>query len=249
MQNNGIWHWHLLKRLMVIGLILTIAGLYWHGAMEQLDYVNTNMHSTDQSAYMADARGMYESHYASMVWPNRMPVYPFLQSLFYRPNMTDEAFVVRGKQLNLLLSVGFLAGLAFIFRKNLSGLQSLNLLLIVAFTVFIFKAGYFQAELLFYFMNFCLFLLLWQCLQKRSWRVAILTGIIAGLAHLTKASVLPGLAIFLGLAGARWAWATFFGNRHSLKDTKFMKVHLFGPSCDFPGRSVFSYHRLPLHPQ
>jgi hypothetical protein len=64
---------------------------------------------------------------------------------------------------------------------------------------------------------------LWQCLQKRSWGLAILTGIIAGLAHLTKASVLPGLVIFLGLAGAKWAWTTFLRNHHSLGDAKFIK--------------------------
>jgi hypothetical protein len=129
--------WHLLKRLMVIGLILTMAGLYWHGAMEQLIRVNTDMQSGDQSAYMNYAREMYESHYASMGKRNRMPVYPFLQSLFYHPDLTDQAFFVRGKQLNIVLSVGLLACLAFIFRKYLSRLQSLNLLLITAFTIFI----------------------------------------------------------------------------------------------------------------
>jgi hypothetical protein len=195
MKLNKIWHF--LKTPALIGLILIIAGLYWYGAAEQLRRVNTSMNSTDQSAYMNYARNLYESNYSYIGGRNRMPVYPLIQSLFYRPGMTAEAFFARGKYVNLVLSLGLLVGLAIIFRKYFSWLHSLNLLLIVAFTVFIFKAGYFQTELLYYFLNFCLFLLIWRFLQRTSWWLAILTVIVAGLTHLTKASILPGLAIFL----------------------------------------------------
>ena len=220
--------WHFLKPPAVIGLILIIVGLYWYGAVEQLARVNTDRNSTDQSAYMDYARSLYESNGTFIGGRNRMPVYPSLQSLFYRPDMTDEAFFTRGKYINLVLSLGLLAGLAFVFRQFFSWLHSLNLLLIVAFTVFIFKAGYFQAELLFYFLNFCLFLLMWKFLQRMSWWLAILTGIVAGLAHLTKASILPGLVIFMVLAGVKWGWVTL-RSRHSSSDTipiKFILSHL-----------------------
>jgi hypothetical protein len=142
---------------MTVGLIVAIAGLYWHGAMVQLVHVNTNMQSTDQYAYMYYARDIYESHHSFVSiggGGDRMPLYPLLQSLFYRPNMTDELFFFRGKQLNLVLSVSLLACLALIIRKYLSELQSLNLMLITAFTVFIFKAGYFQLS---YFFTFLIF--------------------------------------------------------------------------------------------
>ena len=228
MKSKKIWHF--LKPPAVIGLILIIAGLYWYGAVEQLARVNTNMNSTDQDAYMAYTRSLYKSNYTFIGGRNRMPVYPSLQSLFYRPDMTDEAFFTRGKYINLVLSLGLLAGLAFVFRQFFSWFHSLNLLLIVAFTVFIFKAGYFQAELLFYFVNFCLFLLMWRFLQRKSWRLAILTGIVAGLAHLTKASILPGLVIFIVLAGVKRGWVTL-RSRHSSEDaipTKFIHSPLFG---------------------
>ena len=220
--------WHFLKPPAVIGLILIIVGLYWYGAVEQLTRVNTNRNSTDQSAYMDYARSLYESNYTFIGGRNRMPVYPSLQSLFYRPDMTDEAFFTRGKYINLVLSLGLLAGLAFVFRQFFSWLHSLNLLLIVAFTVFIFKAGYFQAELLFYFLNFCLFLLMWKFLQRMSWWLAILTGVVAGLAHLTKASILPGLVIYMVLAGIKWGWVTLRSRRSSSDaiSTKFILSHL-----------------------
>jgi hypothetical protein len=80
-------------------------------------------------------------------------------------------------------------------------------MLILTFTVFIFKAGFFQAQLLFFFLNFCLFLLMLRLLKKPSWSVAVLTGIVAGLSHLTKASILPGLVIFLASFGIDWLLA------------------------------------------
>ena len=210
MKSDRVWHF--LKIPAVIALVLILAGLYWVGAVEQLVRVNTDKEATDQSAYMEYARTMYESNYTVVGGRNRMPVYPFLQSLFYRPGMTDEAFFTTGKYVNLVLSLVLLAGIALIFRHCLRWLHALTLLLIVAFTVFIFKAGYFQVELLFYFMNFCLFWVMWRLLQQTSWQLAIVTGIVAGLAHLTKASILPGLGLFLALAaikwGGKWGWTT-----------------------------------------
>lgn len=228
MKNKKIWHF--LKIPAAIGLILIFAGQYWYGAVEQLTRVNTDMNSTDQSAYMDYARNLRESNYTFIGGRNRMPVYPFLQSLFYRADMTDETFFERGKYINLVLSLGLLAGLAFIFRQFFPWLHTLNLLLIVAFTVFIFKAGYFQAELLFYFVNFCLFLLMWKTLQRMTWRLAILTGIVAGLAHLIKASILPGLVIFLVLAGVKWGWLTLRSRNPSGEaiPNKSILMQLFG---------------------
>ena len=202
-------------RLLMVGLIFILLGLYWYGAMEQFVHVNKNLAASDQSAYMEYAQRLYQSGYTYIGDYNRMPVYPFLQSLIYRPGMPDKEFFALGKYLNLVLSLVLLAALAFIVRRYVSWLTTLNLMLITAFTVFIFKAPWFQAELLFYFINFVLFLLMWQLLQRPAWRLAIATGIVAGVAHLTKASILPGLALFLVLAAWRGAWA-LYQNRRSV---------------------------------
>lgn len=207
MNTNNKSNERFLKMTGVIGLFLVLSGLYWVGAVQQLTLVNTDMTATDQSAYMEYARAMVESNYTVIGGRNRMPIYPFLQSLFYQPGMSDDAFFTVGKYVNLVLSLLLLAGLAWLFSLYLPWPEALTLLLITAFTIFIFKAGFFQTELLFYFLNFCLFLLMWRLLQQNSWQLAILTGVVAGVAHLTKASILPGLALFLGFAGLRWGWA------------------------------------------
>lgn len=201
------------RAVLVGSLVVVLAVLYWHGAERQLVAVNVMEKFTDQSAYMNFAQKVYESGFRYLGDFNRMPLYPFLQALFYRPEMKDFAFFTQGKYLNLLLSIGLLAGLAAIFRRYFNSLHTLVLILIIAFTVFIFKAGWFQTELLFYFLNFCLFLMMWRLLSKPSLGVAVLAGVVAGLAHLTKASILPGLLIFLVFAALQGTLAWIKGRR------------------------------------
>jgi hypothetical protein len=63
------------------------------------------------------------------------------------------------------------------------------------FTVFAYKAPYFQTEVLFYGIGLVLFYLLLSLIRKPQIRTAVLAGITAGIGHLTKASVLPALLL------------------------------------------------------
>ncbi|HLC06296.1 MAG TPA: hypothetical protein VJK02_24950 [Anaerolineales bacterium] len=182
------------------GLALGLLLLYWYGAEGQLLFYNVDMGLTDQTAYMDYARLLKGSGYAYPGDFNRMPLYPFLLSVVLRPGMTDNEFFVAAKYANLFLSILLLAGLAALFFRRHSPLHALNLILIVGFTVFIYKAGWVQAELLFYFLNAILFVLMWRLVQKPSYRSAVAAGLVMGLAHLTKASIWPALALFV-LAG------------------------------------------------
>ncbi len=198
--------------ILVAGIL---ARLYWYGAYKQMTEVNTGSGYVDQDAYMQYAIDLYESHYTYIGDHNRMPVYPFLQSLFYRSKLRKRIFFQEGQLRNLILSLPLLVILAFIFFRRFKLLHAFNSILIVAFTIFIFKAGWFQAELLFYFLNFIMFLLLWHILQRPSYLLAILAGLTAGIAHLTKASILPGLVIWLMVAGLQHLWLAF-KNRNQL---------------------------------
>jgi len=204
---------HLLKAVLLGALGLILLVLYWLGGVGQLVEANDRMGATDQSAYMEYARRMYESGYTYPGDFNRMPVYPYLQSLLYSPELSGRAFFLQGKYLSLVMSLFFLAGLAFIFSRYFRPLHTLNLILVIAFLVFIFKAAYFQAELLFYFLNFCLFWSLWRLLHGPSLKIAVLAGILAGLAHLTKASILPGLILFLFFILVKGLWVVLRGRR------------------------------------
>jgi hypothetical protein len=185
-----------LKKLCVLGLAALLLTLYTYGAVAHSKRVNLDLNRVDQGAYLSYTRSMYETNYNYVGGRNRMPVYPFLQSLIYNPDLTENESFTRGKYFNIALSVAILPLLFLIFKNYFSFLQTVNLLLITAFTMFIFRAAYFQAEILFYFLSFCGFLLMALMFKRPSWKLGILIGLVMGLTHLTKASVLPGLALF-----------------------------------------------------
>ncbi|MBD1999198.1 hypothetical protein H6G00_21710 [Leptolyngbya sp. FACHB-541] len=186
-----------LKRICIVGLTLLLLVLYIYGAVEHSKRINLDITRVDQEAYLSYTRSLYETNYNFVGGRNRMPIYPFLQSLVYDPNLTENEAFTRGKYFNIALSVAILPCLFLIFQRFFSRLQAINLLLITAFTVFLFRAAYFQAEILFYFLSFCGFLLMAWMLNKPSWKLGIATGVLMGITHLTKASILPGLALFV----------------------------------------------------
>lgn len=189
----------------VLPLLLAIVLLlYLYGVRQQFLYVNTDMSRTDQGAYLHAAELLKTSNYTALTDRNRMPVYPFLLSLLYEPGLSDDAFFARGKLLNIGLSLLILPILFWIFRRYLPLFTAVNLLLIHAFTLYMFKAPFVQTELLFYLLSFVGYVLmcrlLWHPEGRRMWQTAVFTGIVLGIAHLTKASILPGLALFVGTA-------------------------------------------------
>ena len=150
-----------------------------------------------------------------------MPVYPFLQSLFYDTDMTDEQFFTEGKYRNLLLSVVLLTVIGVILANSFGLSHSVILTLITTFTVFMFKAGYFQTEVLFYFLSIVCFLLFWHLLRNPSqWRLAVHTGVVVGITHLTKASILPALLLFLLV---RLTWSTTEWWRSARRPNRLVK--------------------------
>jgi hypothetical protein len=207
------------RRRVLWGLaIAALAAAYIFGAARQARLVNTSLENTDQGSYLEYAVNMRETGYEYVGGRNQMPVYPFLLSLLYDPDRSvDEAFE-RGKAFNIALSIGLLGVLLVLWRRRFPTLQTAALLLVTAFTVFLFKAGYIQAELLYYVLAFGGFLLMARLLDSPGWRLAIATGVYLGIVHLTKASVLPGLALFalLGLTRAGWlAWRGWAGETSS----------------------------------
>ena len=77
----------LLSVVAVIGFL----QLYLHVVKIQFD-VNNDMRKTDQSSYMRFAIEAYESNFQYTGGRNQMPLYPFLQALFYSPTLDDDGF-------------------------------------------------------------------------------------------------------------------------------------------------------------
>ena len=181
------------------GLLVLFAVLYYRGALEHSRTININTTFSDQNAYMNIIKTMRERNFHYTGDQNRMPGYPFLQALFYNSKMSDQELFEQGKRVNILLSLVLLFFLFLIFLKVLSYYQATLLLVIVAFSLYIFKAPYIQAEISFYFISFLSFVLMIQMLLKPHWLLGIATGVVVGLAYLTKGTILPAMALFAGI--------------------------------------------------
>jgi hypothetical protein len=168
-----------LRRRTIALLVLLILTLYGFEAHARRREKSAEATLGDQSAYLAYARHLSDSNSTVVEDRNRMPVYPFLLSLIYRPGMTEPDFLVRAQAFTVNLSIVLLLLSFFIFRRFFPPLQSLALLAATAFGVFLYRAERAQVELLFYFVSFCAFVLL------------------------TKASVLPALVAWAVVFGAQ----------------------------------------------
>jgi len=144
------------KRLLLIAVVAMFSAAYWYGAVRQLLYVNTDMQETDQLSYIDYAEKLSRSHFTRVPEYNRVPLYPLIQSFFLQTDMTESRYFEVGKFNNVALSLGLLLAFGVIAAQAIGGFSSAVLTLLTAFEVFIFKAGWFQAELLFYFLSFVL---------------------------------------------------------------------------------------------
>ena len=179
------------RRSLFVLALLAILSIYALEANGRRRAFPTAFDHADQSAYLHYAKKMRESGYAFVGDRNRMPVFPFLLSRLYRPGESEADILARAQTGCVILSVALLLILAAIFRQYFSRLESTALLVATAFGVFVYRAGIVQVEPLFFVVNFGAFVLLLQMLLTPRWWLALLAGMILGLAFLTKASALP----------------------------------------------------------
>jgi len=179
------------RKWIVVLFLLALAVLYIQGALTNASLVNTDMHRTDQGSFMTLTKQIHAANGAFTGYRNQMPAYSYIQLLSYRDGITDDLFFERGKKLNIVLSFIFLIAIGFVFFRRFSSHMSMNALGVIAFSVFIFKAGYFHCSLMYYFLHFMSFLLILKMLTAPTHKTGLMTGLTMGLAYLTKASFLP----------------------------------------------------------
>ena len=160
-----------------IVLLVALGVLYHAAATEHARAVNTSKARGDQSGYLWDAQQVYWNWHGRtppvlVGERNRMPLYAGYLALFYSPEITDDEYFVVAKRWNIWLSLALLAALAVFFARQLPPLVAANLTAVVAFGYFVFKAGYAQSELLFYFLFFAVFVGFWQLLESPNGPVA-----------------------------------------------------------------------------
>lgn len=178
-------------------LLLCGAGLFVNRALENSRRVNTDISRTDQGAYINYAEAMLKSNYTFVGARNRMPVYPFILSTFRDLKESDEAFFEKAKLFSIGMAVVVSGILAAVFLLSFPLHTALNITFLSVFFVVLFRAAYVQAEITYYLLSFLAFFALWKLFAKPSWLWAVAGGLLLGVSHLTKASILPGVLAFV----------------------------------------------------
>ena len=191
---------HIGKALLAFAVALFFLSLYLNAAQQQ-SQVNHDLTRSDQGAYMDIAQKAYETRFQYTGTRNQMPLYPWIQALFYSPEIDDEAFFQQGKQLNVALSLVCLLALSIAFFAKFSKIYAFYSILVIAFLVFAIKSPFFQTEILFYTLFGFAFMLSLDTLISPKWYKSIGVGILFALTHLSKASGMPGLFIFASSYG------------------------------------------------
>ncbi len=188
------------KALLAFAIGLFFLSLYLNVAQQQSP-VNPDLTRSDQGAYMDIAKQAYETRFQYTGTRNQMPLYPWIQALFYSPEMDDETFFQQGKRLNIALSLICLLTLGIAFFAKFSKIYAFYSILFIAFLVFAIKSPFFQTEILFYTLFSFAFILSLDTLISPKWYKPIGVGLLFALAHLSKSSGMPGLFIFASSYG------------------------------------------------
>ena len=182
-------------RLGLGTLLIALGALYVAGAMRHGAQVNVSRVRADQSGYLWDAVGIYQDRQTGtdrlIGERNRMPIYPWLLSWLYDPALTPDQFFEKAKRWNTGLSLFLLGLIGVVARRLLPPLAALNLVLVVAFGYFVFKAPYAQVELLFYTVWLLMFVACWLALTSTG-RRAIVFGAAGRCARGPRAPVQGG---------------------------------------------------------
>lgn len=234
--------WSAARPYVLAAILIIFTALYFYLGRHLINQTNSDRNRSDQQNNIrlaleakAFASPDFSSGVSQALWdwfPHHgdgvvNPLWPWVAARIHRDNDSEEEFFVRGKWLNLGLTLSvLLIGAGFISRR-FSLPATLNLLLLTGLGAFLPRAVWFQPEPL-YFM---LFLAAWTCaiatLAKNSlWRYTLF-GILTGLAYLTKSSALPLMLAFLGISTLRFLvrWITDRIRNHHSQNSPHWNSH------------------------
>lgn len=179
----------------LIGCVVVLVFIYM-AATGHYAQVNREYWLSDQEAMLNFVRGLEASGFKDQGTRDFMPGFPALASPFVNASLAEREMYAEGKSFNIGLSLVLLAGVFFIVRRYFDLFRAVLFVGIAGLTLYIYKAPYFQPELLYYFLGFAAFVLMLKLLRRPAWPAAIAAGLVLAAAHYVKASVLPAVALF-----------------------------------------------------
>ena len=183
-------------QLVLRGLALCLFLLAYLHIVQIQDRAKNAEIGGDQIAYLNFAKEAYYFNFHYTGGRNQMPLYPWIQALFYSPELTDEAFFEQAKRINVALSILVIAALGLAFFAKFSLPYAAWSILCIACLVYAIKSPYVLVENLYYGLFAFAYFLSLEALFAPKWYKTISCGALFALAHFAKASAFPALLLF-----------------------------------------------------
>ena len=176
-------------------------GYVW-AASQQKQRINLSAAAGGQYPYLAYARQVAETgvtrHFGDR---NRMPLYPSLLALVHDEDW--DIFVAGSAWFAIFSSLVILVGIGGLAYGNLPPWPATALTLTAVVAVFIYKASFVQAELLYYGLLLASWLLLCRVIRRPGAWWALPAGVLLGFTYLTKASGAATLVAYIAAVGVQ----------------------------------------------
>ncbi|MGI8601560.1 MAG: hypothetical protein ACR2OZ_01020 [Verrucomicrobiales bacterium] len=199
--------WLRLHAVLLSVVALAALILFWHFAMFTAHVMNNDPQhpkkNHDQTIYLEHASFLKHRGASYIVPRQHMPGYGALLVPFMRHGEGIWQFFWRSKTLAVVLSVLALAGLAAVWRLVFPWTETVLFSAAAGFLLYVFRAGYFQPELIFCGLFLLCLVLVLKMLVKPGWMLAIAAGAAFVATHMFKSSTLPALALFLFASAVR----------------------------------------------
>lgn len=184
------------RRRIAVGLgVVALIGVLAVGMHRQF-VLNADIDDTDQSAYVGYAQSLREHPDRPVNDRARMPLFPYLMSTTVSAGASAEDTFLRGKLIGVAIGVALLGGAWVILRRSLGVLAATATTTVLAFGLVVYKAPWAQTELLYYSLFALSLWLMFRLLRHPDITTAAVTGLVAGLAHLSKPGAIPLIALF-----------------------------------------------------
>ena len=218
-------------RFIIVFLFVTQAAFAF-GGWQHMQTVNDTVYWADQGEYYRySARVVFtDGAYAGDF--NRAPLFNWVQALHYQPGEHPQDFHARSLYVSVALALASLVFIFFVFLRYMRLSLAVLGYMVIAFMFYLFKAPYLQAEVAYYTASFAAFVLMVEMLLRPSWWGAGLLGFTAGVAQLSKSSMLAGLfafAVVYGL-GVVWRYRVRSGGRAVVRPDHKPAPHPVGAS-------------------
>lgn len=188
--------------LVLLSFWLVIGTAYVWTARQQAERVNLSATAGGQYPYLANAESMAARGVLHDFGDrNRMPLVPAMLSIWHTDDW--QTFVGRSKWFAIVSSLILWVVLGAVAYALLPTLSATAFTLAAVVCVFIDKASFVQAELVYYALFFLAWIAMCRVIKRPRPGWAVLAGLAAGMAYYAKASALLLVGVFAVVMAVR----------------------------------------------